>query len=344
MPSIFFKANLFLCRALFAPSCISHTVLTKRNWAGIKIGEVSLPQALYCWDIIPSAALTAKTFKGRRHNVSGVDGGVEVQTVVRHHHQLHHANSKGDRGKQGEENTAQRRTNNNGHSGRRRHGRRRGKKTRRKLQVMSEELTSDNIQSDHLVLHSAQERRNSSDNSSYVTSADRTIEGPKTESPVKVNHETDIEQSQEINRQNILSGEMLADSPKNSDPIPSDTGSPNLVESNAIDIPQENVQIKNTKQGTQRPNWGDSETSRKGRRRKRKRRKNKSKKQKERKKRKRERRRKRRERRRKRLEKKKRRERRKGIYILHLLPLLLICLLFSFLWHREPSNKCRSSC
>nr|CAD7407442.1 unnamed protein product [Timema poppensis] len=32
--------------ALFAPSCISHTVLTKKDWQGVKINEVSLPQAL----------------------------------------------------------------------------------------------------------------------------------------------------------------------------------------------------------------------------------------------------------------------------------------------------------
>ncbi|XP_071535914.1 uncharacterized protein [Panulirus ornatus] len=299
--------------ALFAPSCISHTVLTKRNWASIKIGEVSLPQALYCWDTTPSIALTAKTFNDRRNNVSGVDGSVEVQTIVRHHHQLHHAKSKGERRKQGEANTTQRRTKNNSQGGRRRHGRRRGKKSRRKLQVMSEELSNDDNQSSHLVLLSTHQRGNSSDNSSDVTNVDRTINGPKPESPVNINHGIDTEQSQEINKQNILSGEMLADSPKNSVQISSEAGSANLVESNSIGIPQENVQIRHRKQGSKRPNWSDSETSRKGRRRKRKRKKNKGKKQRERKQRKRERRRQRRERRRKRLEKKKRRGRKRGI-------------------------------
>nr|CAD7607635.1 unnamed protein product [Timema genevievae] len=37
--------------ALFAPSCISHTVLTKKDWQGVKINEVSLPQALRCWEM-----------------------------------------------------------------------------------------------------------------------------------------------------------------------------------------------------------------------------------------------------------------------------------------------------
>ncbi|XP_015599899.1 palmitoleoyl-protein carboxylesterase NOTUM isoform X2 [Cephus cinctus] len=36
--------------AVFAPSCISHVVLTKRDWQLVKIDEVSLPQALHCWE------------------------------------------------------------------------------------------------------------------------------------------------------------------------------------------------------------------------------------------------------------------------------------------------------
>lgn len=39
--------------AVFAPSCISHSVLTKRDWKMIKIDEVSLAQALFCWDHMP---------------------------------------------------------------------------------------------------------------------------------------------------------------------------------------------------------------------------------------------------------------------------------------------------
>ncbi|XP_042202956.1 palmitoleoyl-protein carboxylesterase NOTUM-like isoform X2 [Homarus americanus] len=271
--------------ALFAPSCISHTVLTKRNWASVKIGEVSLPQALYCWDITPSDVLAAKTSRGRGNNIRGVDGGRKKQTTVQHHRQRQQrTNKKRDRGNQREGNGERRRTNNQGDSERRRHGRRRGKK--RKSQASSRERSGDSVQSSPLVLESPQHRVNGSGNSSYETSVD-TI------------------QSQETIRQNILSGEMLADSPKNSLRVSSNPGSPYLVESNSIDTPQENVQIMQAQQRTQRPNKGNSETSRKGRRQKRKRRR----KDRERKKRKRERRRKRRERRRKRLERKKRRER-----------------------------------
>ncbi|XP_048512534.1 palmitoleoyl-protein carboxylesterase NOTUM isoform X2 [Athalia rosae] len=36
--------------AVFAPSCISHGVLTKKDWQLVKIDEISLPQALHCWE------------------------------------------------------------------------------------------------------------------------------------------------------------------------------------------------------------------------------------------------------------------------------------------------------
>ncbi|EFN84998.1 Protein notum-like protein, partial [Harpegnathos saltator] len=39
--------------AVFAPSCISHSVLTKKDWNMVKIDDVSLPQALHCWEQMP---------------------------------------------------------------------------------------------------------------------------------------------------------------------------------------------------------------------------------------------------------------------------------------------------
>lgn len=36
--------------AVFAPSCISHSVLTKKDWKLIKIDEISFAQALFCWN------------------------------------------------------------------------------------------------------------------------------------------------------------------------------------------------------------------------------------------------------------------------------------------------------
>ncbi|XP_067000650.2 palmitoleoyl-protein carboxylesterase NOTUM [Anabrus simplex] len=46
--------NSFLnVTAVFAPSCISHSVLTKRDWQNVKIDEISLPHALRCWEMQP---------------------------------------------------------------------------------------------------------------------------------------------------------------------------------------------------------------------------------------------------------------------------------------------------
>ncbi|XP_076373441.1 palmitoleoyl-protein carboxylesterase notum1-like isoform X2 [Tachypleus tridentatus] len=37
--------------AVFAPSCVSHMILTHRNWQYMKIKGISFPQALRCWEI-----------------------------------------------------------------------------------------------------------------------------------------------------------------------------------------------------------------------------------------------------------------------------------------------------
>ncbi|KAF2904870.1 hypothetical protein ILUMI_01303 [Ignelater luminosus] len=39
--------------AVFAPSCISHSVLTKRDWLSVNIDDISIAQALYCWEQQP---------------------------------------------------------------------------------------------------------------------------------------------------------------------------------------------------------------------------------------------------------------------------------------------------
>lgn len=48
--------------AVFAPSCIGHAVLTKRDWLNIKIDGISLPDALRCWE----QATTVKDNRSRR--------------------------------------------------------------------------------------------------------------------------------------------------------------------------------------------------------------------------------------------------------------------------------------
>lgn len=36
--------------AVFAPSCISHSVLTKKEWLRVKIDDISIAEALHCWE------------------------------------------------------------------------------------------------------------------------------------------------------------------------------------------------------------------------------------------------------------------------------------------------------
>ncbi|XP_054461092.1 carboxylesterase notum2 [Anoplopoma fimbria] len=44
------KISLRDVTAVFAPSCLSHTVITKSNWMSFQVKGTSLPRALHCWD------------------------------------------------------------------------------------------------------------------------------------------------------------------------------------------------------------------------------------------------------------------------------------------------------
>lgn len=44
------RTSLDNVTAVFAPSCIGHSVLTKRDWLDIKIDDISLAEALRCWE------------------------------------------------------------------------------------------------------------------------------------------------------------------------------------------------------------------------------------------------------------------------------------------------------
>lgn len=44
------RTSLDNVTAVFAPSCIGHAVLTKRDWMDIKIDDISLADALRCWE------------------------------------------------------------------------------------------------------------------------------------------------------------------------------------------------------------------------------------------------------------------------------------------------------
>ncbi|GAB1609026.1 palmitoleoylnotum1-like,protein carboxylesterase NOTUM [Argonauta hians] len=44
------KESLRNVSAVFAPACMSHIMLMKRNWNQVRVGRVSLPQSIYCWE------------------------------------------------------------------------------------------------------------------------------------------------------------------------------------------------------------------------------------------------------------------------------------------------------
>ncbi|KAM7357035.1 palmitoleoyl-protein carboxylesterase notum isoform 2-T2 [Cochliomyia hominivorax] len=44
------RSSLDNVTAVFAPSCIGHAVLSKRDWTTLKIDDISLPTALRCWE------------------------------------------------------------------------------------------------------------------------------------------------------------------------------------------------------------------------------------------------------------------------------------------------------
>ncbi|XP_023169833.1 palmitoleoyl-protein carboxylesterase NOTUM [Drosophila hydei] len=44
------RSSLDNVSAVFAPSCIGHALLLKRDWVNIKIDDISLPSALRCWE------------------------------------------------------------------------------------------------------------------------------------------------------------------------------------------------------------------------------------------------------------------------------------------------------
>ncbi|CAL9700727.1 unnamed protein product [Knipowitschia caucasica] len=55
------KTSLSDVTAVFSPSCLSHTMLTKSNWLTFQVKGTSLPRALQCWDKNLEAARNNRT-------------------------------------------------------------------------------------------------------------------------------------------------------------------------------------------------------------------------------------------------------------------------------------------
>lgn len=295
------RPDPFPCRALFAPSCIAHTVLTKRNWAAVKIGDVSLPHALYCWDITPFAKLTAR----RQHAAGGrgaevrateeeeqeeeremVNAAGEEEDIRGAGRRGHRHQNRGDRKSKRHRHTGGRRR--TGERNRRRQGRRRNRKGRRRSNGRARTQDPE---------HGAPSQ---TEEGSGVPQG----KGIKGEGSDARDSGTSVGGvvTQEVEGHSNLGGEMLADSPKNP------TQDSFVVESNAIDASQDGSTARTGSRGAGRKKSGTRRRRRRGKKRS---------KERERKLRKRERRRKKKERRRKRLQQEKRRkrkERRQGKY------------------------------
>lgn len=58
--------------AVFAPSCISHSVLTKRDWQNVKIDDISVAEALHCWEQKTNNKRRIKQLRNT-HNIYAAD-------------------------------------------------------------------------------------------------------------------------------------------------------------------------------------------------------------------------------------------------------------------------------
>lgn len=75
--------------AVFAPSCMSHVVLTKPDWHKASVKGVTLPEALNCWEQTP---IQINRFNG--HNTM-----FQHQQHHHHHHHMHNKNGFHSNGK-----------------------------------------------------------------------------------------------------------------------------------------------------------------------------------------------------------------------------------------------------
>lgn len=72
--------------AVFAPSCIGHSVLDKREWMSIKIDDISLPDAMRCWEI--STENQQRRFGSRRDRKSMTKEEKELRRQLNRERQM----------------------------------------------------------------------------------------------------------------------------------------------------------------------------------------------------------------------------------------------------------------
>ncbi|KAH8371724.1 hypothetical protein KR093_008729, partial [Drosophila rubida] len=79
------RSSLDNVSAVFAPSCIGHAVLSKRDWVNIKIDDISLPAALRCWE---------HSTRPRRKRHDKLKRSTEATTTALQQQQQQHPNQR----------------------------------------------------------------------------------------------------------------------------------------------------------------------------------------------------------------------------------------------------------
>lgn len=82
------RSSLDNVTAVFAPSCIGHAVLTKRDWMDIRIDDISLAEALRCWERATGKQKSRRAFdsnqnrpKNRRKNTEIAFGDHNIDKI-----------------------------------------------------------------------------------------------------------------------------------------------------------------------------------------------------------------------------------------------------------------------
>nr|4UZK_A Chain A, Notum [Drosophila melanogaster]4UZK_B Chain B, Notum [Drosophila melanogaster] len=84
------RSSLDNVSAVFAPSCIGHGVLFKRDWVNIKIDDISLPSALRCWEHSTRSGNNNGCGLRLLERCSWPQCNHSCPTGTHHHHHHHH--------------------------------------------------------------------------------------------------------------------------------------------------------------------------------------------------------------------------------------------------------------
>ncbi|XP_068150666.1 palmitoleoyl-protein carboxylesterase NOTUM [Drosophila tropicalis] len=88
------RSSLDNVTAVFAPSCIGHAVLSKRDWVNIKIDDISLPSALRCWEHSTRRKRHDKLKRSTEATTSLQQQQHRVQHREQKLHNMQHANNQ----------------------------------------------------------------------------------------------------------------------------------------------------------------------------------------------------------------------------------------------------------